>query len=661
MSRRGEVKITDNQGQIADIDADGGLVVSSGLGSISGGIQSALNTTTTPLTSGSTYTGTFEQNDHPDVQVSCITDKAGTLYFDFSVDGTNVNTFPTAGFTVSAGIHEFHNAVKGPRYFRVRFVDGGAGDQTYLRIYTYYGQFRQGNLPLNQSISSDADAIITRSVLVGEDELGAYQNIRSDNQGNIKVSIGGPVAAFGEVLTAYNNPIFQANAIYGLGSKMRTSVSGTGAAAGAANNLFYASSGTSAAGVATVFSKEAAIYKSGQGLSFPFTAIFPSPVANQVQWAGPQNATDGITIGYNGTTFGCFFRHWGKHEIRTLTLTTPASGATNATVTLNGTAYTVALSVGTLAKNAQEIADSLTLQQTAFNCFQVGATVVIRSSTARVVSGAFAFSHASAVGAYTTQSTGVAVTEEFTAGTDFTEGNVLSWLDPAKLNVFRVDVQYLGAGDIDIYAEYDDPKEYILIHRIHYSNENTAPSLTNPSFRVGWTSSNRGSTTSATVSGASLGAFVQGEFVISEPDRSVYNAKTNTTETIIFMIKVADVLNGKVNVATADIESLSVTTESTKGCVFKLIVNPTTIATGIPNWSYVEEGISPLLTDVSATTLTGGRTIETILLGNGGSRSIDLSTRNLPLLPGDVIAVTAAVTSGAAALNSASLTLKVDL
>lgn len=62
------------------------------------------NTTTTPLSTGATFTGSAELNTFPDVGVSCHTDGGGTLYFDFSNDGTNWNTFPTAGFTVVANI-----------------------------------------------------------------------------------------------------------------------------------------------------------------------------------------------------------------------------------------------------------------------------------------------------------------------------------------------------------------------------------------------------------------------------------------------------------------------------------------------------------------------------------------------------------------------------
>lgn len=128
------------------------------------GQQSSLtvNSSITPLSGGVTFTGTAEQNDFPDVMVSCYSDVAGTLYFDFSVNGTDWRTFPTNGFKVAAGIHEFHTAVKGPRYFRVRFVNGSSAQSTF-QLYTYYGEFRQPSSPLNQAYGLDADSTIVRN------------------------------------------------------------------------------------------------------------------------------------------------------------------------------------------------------------------------------------------------------------------------------------------------------------------------------------------------------------------------------------------------------------------------------------------------------------------------------------------------------------------
>jgi len=135
------------------------------------GVTSTSNSTTTPLGSGATFTGVGEQNNYSQVGVMCKTDNTGTLYFDFSNDGTNWDsTFPSSGFEVADGISEFHTAVKLGRYFRVRLVND-SGAQTYLRLTTYYGDnFVPSVTPLNQTVGIDSDATLTRST-VPQDEI----------------------------------------------------------------------------------------------------------------------------------------------------------------------------------------------------------------------------------------------------------------------------------------------------------------------------------------------------------------------------------------------------------------------------------------------------------------------------------------------------------
>ena len=138
-------------------------------GAASGSTTSDVNTTTTPLSSGATYTGSWEKAPSDGVTVSCKADNSGTLYFDFSNDGTNTDTFPVNGFKVSSGIHEYHTARVNSRYFRVRLVND-TGAQTYLRLYTYFGTHTVPNAPMNQSVGLDTDAIFTRST-IAQDEI----------------------------------------------------------------------------------------------------------------------------------------------------------------------------------------------------------------------------------------------------------------------------------------------------------------------------------------------------------------------------------------------------------------------------------------------------------------------------------------------------------
>ncbi len=124
-------------------------------------ITSSLNSTTTLLTAGSTFTGTAELNAYPDVMITVKTDQNGTLYFDFSPDGTNFDSTLSFQYDTSR-INPPHILVKGARYFRARFVNDSTSDQTYIRLLTEYGQFNKLTAPINGTLSENFDALATR-------------------------------------------------------------------------------------------------------------------------------------------------------------------------------------------------------------------------------------------------------------------------------------------------------------------------------------------------------------------------------------------------------------------------------------------------------------------------------------------------------------------
>lgn len=123
---------------------------------------STLNSTTTALDNGETFTGTGELSEHPDVMVTCRTDQDGLLYIDFSHD--KINWDSTLTKTLTANSSEFMTAVKGKRYVRLRVNNNSGSNQTYLRCQTEFGQFRQGNLPF--SIATDRE--VERNLYGGE-------------------------------------------------------------------------------------------------------------------------------------------------------------------------------------------------------------------------------------------------------------------------------------------------------------------------------------------------------------------------------------------------------------------------------------------------------------------------------------------------------------
>lgn len=121
------------------------------------------NSTSTPLNSGNTFTGTAtDALQYPSVVVACYTDQAGSLYVDFSVDGTNWDS--TLTYQVAATTNEVHRIVVTRRYFRVRFTNSSASNQTYLRLQSILGSHDILNSALNSTIPQDADSITTRTI-----------------------------------------------------------------------------------------------------------------------------------------------------------------------------------------------------------------------------------------------------------------------------------------------------------------------------------------------------------------------------------------------------------------------------------------------------------------------------------------------------------------
>lgn len=122
---------------------------------------STLNSTTTPLNSAATFTGTAEDvSAFNSLVFSCKTDQAGELYAEFSNDGTNYDSILT--FELYANTNEVHRLTISKKYFRIRITNTSASNQTYLRLQTLYGSHSSLTSALNSVIYDDADAQLVR-------------------------------------------------------------------------------------------------------------------------------------------------------------------------------------------------------------------------------------------------------------------------------------------------------------------------------------------------------------------------------------------------------------------------------------------------------------------------------------------------------------------
>lgn len=464
--------------------------------------------------------------------------------------------------------------------------------------------------------------------------------------------------AFGELKVAQDTPVIQDKATYGINlQKMRVIATGTGNVAEATTNgEYHCKPGSASGNFSTIFSRRSLAYLSGQGMKFPFTARFKNFTADRAGWAGPQNATDALAFGYLGTEFGIFYRHHGQQEIRALTFTDPAGGNEAATVTIDGTGYTVNLTAGTVEKNAAETAAQLNSSVSLWSFYQVGAVVIARSLLSQAYAGAFSFSSpGAAVAAFSTIATGNAVEEDFIYqndqgdGSPYWNGADVSWLDTSKGNVFQVKVQYLGYGGIIFEIEHPETGEFITVHTLKNPNQLERPTLANPSLRIGWNVSNRGGG-QADVYGASLAGMNEGQIILTEEGQThSVSASVGSSRTHLFSIKNREVFDTKVNLGDILLDYVSASTESSKGITITFIRNAD-ISGPEQNFTYKNESSSLALVDETAgLTITGGEELLTITLGPQGEKDRDITKRRLRLLPDDVLTVVAIQNAGGSA------------
>lgn len=647
---------------------------------------STFNSSSTPLASGATFTGAAEQNSQSDVMVSCITDNGSTLYFDFSVDGTNWNVFPTAGFSVVSGIHEFHTAVKGPRYFRARLVNG-SGAQSYLRLYTYFGTFRHGNAPLNQSIGSDSDAIITRSVLTGATDGGQYINVPVTSEGHLEVAVHGPRLPFGAIHAESITPIFQTDAVYGLNSGQVLSVtSGTGAAT-AANSLFQVSTGTTALSQSVILGRKRLRYRPGQGVIGRFTARFTTPVSYSYQVCGFGHSEDGVYMamreatgnGYSGVapSFGILYINRAHREVRTLTITTASSTAQNVTVTLNSIPFTVAVTnSGNIQRTVWEISQGI---YAGWDAYASGATVVFVRKSANPASGTYSLTASTAVGTFAQTRAGTVGTETFIPQADWNgdklDGTGASGItiDPTKGNVFEIGIQYLGFGAITFKCEViptdGNNADFVTLHTIKNPNGLTQTTFGNPSFPFTMAAYSAGSTSDLTVSCGSFAGFIEGQKVLHGNRFTYFNSLTTVGATnfqALFTILNTRYYGGQANQSVINLSSISGALKHTSPCIYYLIKNGALV--GNPNFVQLSS-ISSSLWDTAASTVTystGDQLIWTGHLGDTGELdhhfggTSEMNMEEITLQPGEWVTLAARSVSGTPSFVTGSINTRED-
>lgn len=615
------------------------------------------NTSSIALNSSMGYTGTgVDVSAYPSITVAAKTDQNGILYIEFSPDNSNWDS--SLSYVVTANINEVHRLSVTRQYFRVRFTNTSASNQSYFRLQSLLGSQPPLTSTLNSTIQSDADALITRSVLVGSTDGGNFKNVPVTPEGHLEVALHSPRLPFGSVHTENLTPMFQADGVYTLNPALTDVVTGGTGSVVIENSMMKVSTGTGIGGYGVLQSLKRLRYRPGQGLVGRFAGFFNNTgVTNSVQVIGFGHAEDGFYFGYSGTSFGILYNHHGVREIRTLNITTASNTNQNALVRLNGVDFAVPVTNSNNAfRTAYEIASYSAY--TGWNAVQSGSSIIFLANDVGLKSSTFEFTGTTAVGSFTRNLSGAAVTNVWIPQTswngDKLDGNGDSGvlLDPTKGNVYQIGIQYLGFGAIvfavETVSENANNPDFVVVHTLRIPNTNILTTVSNPAFPFLATAYSMGSTTNLSIYVGSFGGFLEGQKRLTGP-RFTYNATSTsvntTTLTALMSIQNSRVFANRANQAVVNLLSIGCAVKQgggTPGPVTISIIKNATLAGNVNFTSYSTQSVT--LFDTAATTATytdNSQIIYSMIISDAGGEMIFAFEDEVTLEPGETITIVA--------------------
>ena len=491
--------------------------------------------------------------------------------------------------------------------------------------------------------------------------------LKGGKDGSLDVKNTGSVNAYGDAYTAQFIPQVAGECVYNFLPSNFRAFTETGGSAGAVNQLFEVSTGTSVGGYGAIQSFRTSNYKVGQGIMCRFGAIFPStPTALSLLGAGFLNIGDEVSFGYNGTDFGTWHKYGGLAEVQHLQITAAASGVETATVTVAGTAYSVDLTdaSGDVNFTAYEIVKELEADATftAWEVEQLNDEVIFVAKSDGDKTGTFSFSSSTAAGTFSEVTAGVTKTSDFTAQDDWNGEDISGWdvpFDPSKGNDYMICFKD-GFGNLDYYIEHPDKTTFVKVHTVRWTNRQTAANLGNPSLRAGLYAASAGSTVDLKVQVSDIAIITQGSQEPTRNPRAVDNSKSiGTTLTNVLTLRNTREYNGYANQVEIQPRELTLVNDGTKPAIFEIRANPT--VAGQTDFQAVGANLVSELDVTGGAVSTNGRLLAAYTVARQNSLVIHLVDLKIAIPPTLRLVIAGKVISGSSADLAASLVYYEDV
>ena len=498
------------------------------------------------------------------------------------------------------------------KYFRVKIINMGNTLEGYIQ--TIINSYKSGKLTasLEETIANTDDCELSRSVITGKTSKGHYRNISSTYEGFLQMSIENPLDSFGSLMTTqpqqYIELLFLNNFINPLKTKSFTR---NGAIIFSEYNLLNVSTGTNTAGKAELKTSRRIRYVPGLGVLIRFTAIFSEPSADSIQIVGLGNSEDGVFIGYNGLNFGILHRKSGETEIRKLTITETSVANDTITITLNGNTSS---GINILSTDSeQQIARKISNEVNKFldlgdgwDVYEDGASIIFISKVASLKNGTYSYNigTSNSTGSFTQIKAGETSENNWIYQDNWNRDRAkglqnLSYVKWDKGNVFEINLQWLGFGNILFKIEDSYSGKFVPIHNMKFAGSLTTTTLETPNLPICICvdKQNGTNTNDVIIKTASLGVFITGNYNKLEGNRfgihnyySIANGNlTANTMYNILTIRNNVLFNNLENISTKYLLSVSLglNTDFNRGGIFTFYMSPTIDNTNNITWNEI--------------------------------------------------------------------------
>ena len=556
-------------------------------------IISVANSYTSSLSASQHFSGSWEDvSKYASISMFSNMDATSSLYAQFSLDGTQVDRTLILS-NGSSSYHGIHNLIPITKYFRTVLANQST-PITSSRLQVLYNSNARIAHPSSRiadQVGDYSDVLNTRATLIGRTDGGVYTPIPVTPEGHLEVAIHDPTLPFGSLHTENLSPEFQADAVYKLNSDIVSYGATLSGQTYVSESYFVTQTGTTIYSQAYLQSRKRLRYRPGQGVVARYTTIFSDPVPNSYQVIGVGHSEDGVYVGYKNEQFGILYSRHGERTKKVFTVNT-AGTTGNATVTLNGVAYSVPITGSSNAnKTAWELAK---YNYSGWAAQASGSKVIYVSSAASAKNGNYSVTGATVSGSFTTLHAGRAATETFVSQSQFNvdtlDGNGPSGynIDPTKGAVFQINIEYLGHGAIKFLTETTangNNPSFTSFHSINNPNTLTKPSFGNPSFPYSQAVYSAGSTTNLVAKCASFAGFTEGKKELQGSRLSYYRTLTtvnNTQYWALYTVYNGVIYSSKANQSVINILDLYFAQKDNQPTEIILVKNGTLV--GNPNF-----------------------------------------------------------------------------